>query len=324
MKTLLCKAFGQPDTLTVEDVPSPKVRGGEVKVRVHAAGVNFPDVLMVQGLYQMKPDFPFSPGLEVAGEVLEVGTGVEHLKVGDKVIGMVNYGGFAEEVCVPAMMTLPMPKSMSYAEAAGFPIVYGTSHLALWHRANLQAGETLLVLGAAGGVGLTAVEIGKLMGATVIAAASTPEKLALAQSYGADYGIQYTSEDLRERVKQVTEGRFVDVVYDPVGGEIFEQAVRCMAWEGRYLVIGFASGKIPEIAINRMLIKNTALVGVFWGAYAINKPQVMQQSFRQLMTWVAEGKLKPHISQTFSLEDAPQALLTLANRQAQGKLVIRL
>jgi NADPH2:quinone reductase len=322
MKAILCKAFGEPDSLVLEDIDSPKVRGGEVKVRVRACGVNFPDLLMIQGKYQTKPDFPFSPGAEVAGDVLEIGAGVEHVKVGDRVIGIVNYGGFAEEVLVPAAMTLRMPDNMSYEHGAVFSLVYGTSHVGLEHRAHLQAGEILLVLGAAGGVGLTAVEIGKLMGATVIAAASSSDKLELTRQYGADHTINYVKEDLRERVKSITGGKFADVIYDPVGGDIFDAAIRCIAWEGRYLVIGFASGRIPELPINRMLIKNSSLVGLFWGAYAINNPAVMQRSFQTLLNWYSEGKLKPHIDRSYSLADAPQALVALANREAKGKLVI--
>jgi NADPH2:quinone reductase len=322
MKAIICKAFGEPDSLVLEDIDSPKVRGGEVKVRVRACGVNFPDLLMIQGKYQTKPDFPFSPGAEVAGDVLEVGAGVKHVKVGDRVIGIVNYGGFAEEVIVPAAMTLRMPDNMSYEHGAVFSLVYGTSHVGLEHRAHLQAGETLLVLGAAGGVGLTAVEIGKLMGATVIAAASSSDKLELTRQYGADHTINYVEEDLRERVKSITGGKFADVIYDPVGGDIFDAAIRCIAWEGRYLVIGFASGRIPELPINRVLIKNSSLVGLFWGAYAINNPAVMARSFETLLNWYSEGKLKPHIDRSYSLADTPQALVALANREAKGKLVI--
>jgi NADPH2:quinone reductase len=238
------------------------------------------------------------------------------------VIGIVNYGGFAEEVTAPAAMTLPMPDNMTYEHGAVFSLVYGTSHVGLEHRANLQAGETLLVLGAAGGVGLTAVEIGKLMGATVIAAASSAEKLALTREYGADHTINYAEEDLREQVKTITGGKYADVIYDPVGGDIFDSAVRCMAWESRYLVIGFASGRIPDLPANRVLIKNSSLVGLFWGAYAINKPAVMQASFRTLLQWYSEDKLKPYVDRAYSLADAPQALVALANREAKGKLVI--
>lgn len=324
MKAVLCKEFGIPNTLVVEEIESPAVNMGEVKIKVRACGVNFPDVLMIQGLYQLKPSFPFSPGLEVSGDVIEVADDVETVNVGDRVIATMMYGGMAEEVVVPAVMVLPMPDTMSYEHGAGFPLVYGTSHVALAHRGKLQAGETLLVLGAAGGVGLTAVELGKLMGATVIAAASTPEKLALTQQYGADEIIQYTTENLRDRVKELTDGKGVDVVYDPVGGDIFDQAVRRVAWEGRYLVIGFASGRIPELPANIPLLKNASIVGVFWGAYLMNDPSVIRNSFQQLLTWYTEGKLNPHIHKTFAMDDAPLALLELMERRAMGKVLIRM
>lgn len=324
MKAVICREFAPLDKLTIEDVPSPEVGAGEVKIKVRAAGVNFPDVLMVQGLYQMKPDFPFSPGLEVAGDVIAVGEGVKNYKEGDRVIGVLNYGGFAEEVCAPAPMTLPMPDNMSYEHGAAFPITYGTSHVALWDRAQIKVGETLLVLGAAGGVGLTAVEIGKLLGANVIAAASTDEKLALAKEYGANHLIKYTEENLRDSVKKITGGQYANVIYDPVGGDTFDEAIRCVAWSGRYLVIGFASGRIPEVAINRLLLKNSSLVGVYWGAHALNAPHIMQQSFEKLLSWYAAGKLHPHIDAEYALDEAPQALMALANRQVKGKVVITL
>lgn len=322
MKAILCKQFADPEALVYEDVPSPQVRGGEVKIAVKASGVNFPDLLMVQGLYQMKPPFPFSPGFEVAGEVIELGEGVDALSVGDRVLATANYGGFAEEICVPAMATIPMPDAMSYEDGAGFLLAYGTSHVALAHRGQLKAGEKLLVLGASGGVGLTAVEIGKLMGAEVIAAASTEEKLALTRDYGATHTINYLEQDLRSEVKTITGGSYADVIYDPVGGDTFDTAIRCVAWEGRYLVIGFASGRIPELPINRVLLKNSSLVGVFWGAYMLNNPQIIKESFTQLLAWYTEGKLKPHIDQTFPLKNATDALNRLANRQAKGKLIL--
>ncbi len=322
MKAVLCKAFGEPDTLVVEEIDSPSVTGGEVKIRVRACGVNFPDALIVQGLYQVKPPFPFSPGLEVSGDVIEIGAGVDNVRVGDRVIATMMYGGYAEEIVVPAAMVVAMPSSMSYEHGAAFPVVYGTSHVALSHRGKLQADETLLVLGAAGGVGLTAVELGKLMGAKVIAAASTPEKLALTQQYGADDIIQYTTENLRDRVKELTNGKGADVVYDPVGGDMFDMAVRRVAWEGRYLVIGFASGRIPELPVNLPLLKNASIVGVYWGAYLMNDPSVIRKSFQQLLTWYAEDKLKPHIHKTFPIDDAPSAILELTERRAMGKVLI--
>lgn len=322
MKAVLCKSFGAPDQLMVEDLESPPVKRGEVKIRVRACSVNFPDALMIQGLYQLKPPFPFSPGLEVAGDIIEVGQGVDAERVSQRIMATMMFGGFAEEVVVPQSSALPMPENMSYERGAGFALVYGTAHVALSHRARLQAGETLLVLGAAGGVGLAAVEIGKLMGARVIAAASSAQKLALAQTRGADETINYSSENLRDRMKSLTEDRGADVIFDPVGGDIFDQAVRRIAWEGRYLVIGFASGRIPTLPANIALLKNASLVGLFWGAYLAQDPGVAKRSFQQLLAWYSEDRLRPHIHRTYALEDAPNALEDLINRRAMGKLVL--
>jgi len=322
VKAVLCKSFSAPDQLTVEDVPSPPVKGGEVKIRVRACGVNFPDALMIQGLYQLKPPFPFTPGLEVAGDIIEVGQGVDADRVGQRIMATMMFGGFAEEVVVPQSAALPMPENMSYDTGAGFPLVYGTAHVALSRRARLQAGETLLVLGAAGGVGLAAVEIGKLMSARVIAAASSAQKLALARSRGADDAINYSNENLRDRIKSLTEGRGADVIFDPVGGDIFDQALRRIAWEGRYLVIGFASGRIPTLPANIALLKNASVVGLFWGAYLSQNPGVIKRSFQQLLAWYGEGRLRPHIHRTYALEDAPNALEDLIKRKAMGKLVL--
>ena len=322
MKAVLCHAFGSPDDLSVEEVASPTVSAGAVEIRVRACGVNFPDVLLIQGLYQMQPPFPFSPGLEVAGDVIEVGEGVTAPRIGDRVIATMMYGGFAEEVVAPAEMTLPMPADMSYRHGGGFPLVYGTAQVGLAHRAQLQAGETLLVLGAAGGVGLAAVELGKLLGARVIAAASTPQKLELARAYGADDTIDYTRENLRDRVKDLTGGSGADVIFDPVGGDLFDQAVRRIAWEGRYLVVGFASGRIPSLPANIALLKNASLVGLFWGAYLQHNPAVIRDSFSQLLAWYAAGQLKPHIHRTFPLAEAPAALRELTERRAMGKVLL--
>ncbi len=322
MKAVLCKSFGAPALLTVEDVASPPVKPGEVKIRARACGVNFPDVLMIQGLYQLKPPFPFSPGLEVAGDIIEVGAGVHAERLGERVMATMIFGGFAEEVVVPQSSALPMPANMPYETGAGFPLVYGTAHVGLAHRARLQAGETLLVLGAAGGVGLAGVEIGKRMGARVIAAASSAEKLALARDRGADDIINYSAEDLRERLKSLTEDRGADVIFDPVGGDIFDQAFRHIAWEGRYLAIGFASGRIPSLPVNIALLKNASLLGLFWGAYFAQDPDVIKRSFEQLLAWYIEGRLRPHIQRSYALEDAPQALEALINRRVMGKLVL--
>ena len=322
MKAVLCQAFGPPESLALEEVPSPPTPAGAVKIRVRACGVNFPDVLLVQGLYQLKPPFPFSPGLEVAGEITQVGAKVNTLRVGQRVMAIMMYGGFAEEVVVPAAMALPVPDKISDALGAAFPLAYGTAHVALTHRAQLKAGETLLVLGAAGGVGLAAVELGKLLGARVIAATSTAEKLALAQAYGAEELIQYTSEDLSDRVKALTDGRGADVIFDPVGGDQFDAAARRIAWEGRYLTVGFASGRIPALPANIALLKNASFVGIYWGAYWQHDPAVIRKSFDQLQPWIASGALKPHIHRIFPLADAAAALRLLMERRAMGKVLL--
>ncbi len=322
MKAIVCKDWGAPSTLVLDEVPGKAPGAGELRLAVRACGVNFADALMVQGLYQVKPPLPFVPGAEVAGEVLDVGAGVTQFKPGDHVLGLCNVGGFAEEVTAPAAAFVPIPEQMPFTHAAAFPIVYGTSHVALTHRARLKVGETLLVLGAAGGVGLTAVELGKVLGAKVIAAASTPEKLAVCQQYGADHLINYSTENLRDRVREITGGKGVNVVYDPVGGDLFDQAVRSIAWEGRLLVIGFASGTIPQFAINLALVKNFSLVGVYWGAYAQNDPAVLFGSLQTLLKWYGEGKLKPHVSATYPLAQTPDALLALLERRVTGKIVV--
>ncbi|HZJ95061.1 MAG TPA: NADPH:quinone oxidoreductase family protein [Thiopseudomonas sp.] len=323
MKAVLCKAFGPADTLVVEEVSSPVIKKNEVLLDVHAAGINFPDTLIIEGKYQFKPPFPFSPGGEATGVVSEVGEKVSHLKVGDQVMALTGWGSCAEQVAVPAYNVLPMPKGMEFTTAAAFSMTYGTAMHALKQRGALQEGETLLVLGAAGGVGLAAIEIGKAMGARVIAAASTAEKLEVARQAGADELINYQSDDIRERIKTITKGQGVDVVIDPVGGDLFEQVFRSIAWNGRMLVIGFASGSIPSLPVNLALLKGAAVLGVFWGSFAQRQPQDNLQNFQQLFAWYAEGKLKPLVSQTFALEDTAQAINTLAARKAVGKLVIK-
>ena len=323
MKALLCKAFGPAETLVLEDVDSPRPKGNEVLIEVQAAGVNFPDTLIIEGKYQFKPPFPFSPGGEVAGVVSSVGDKVAHLKAGDRVMALTGWGGFAEQVAAPAYNVLPVPPSMDLTSAAAFGMTYGTSMHALKQRANLQSGETLLVLGAAGGVGLAAVEIGKAMGARVIAAASSAEKLDVARKAGADELINYSEQSLKDEVKRLTGGNGVDVIYDPVGGPLFEEAFRCMAWNGRFLVVGFAAGGgIPALPANLPLLKGASLVGVFWGSFAQRQPADNAENFRQLFAWHAEGQLKPLVSQTFALERGGEAIATLARRQAVGKLVV--
>lgn len=323
MKAVLCKAFGPADSLVLEEVASPAPKPSEVLIDIHAAGVNFPDTLIIEGKYQFKPPFPFSPGGEAAGVVAAVGDKVRHLKPGDRVIALTGWGSFAEQIAVSAERVLPIPASLDFTTAAAFGMTYGTSMHALRQRAALQAGETLLVLGASGGVGLAAVEIGKALGARVIAAASSAEKLAVARAAGADELLNYAEEDLRERLKALTGGQGVDVVYDPVGGQLSEPAFRSLGWNGRHLVIGFASGSIPALPANLPLLKGAALVGVFWGAFVARQPQDNLANFQQLFRWHAEGRLKPLVSQTYPLEHASEAIARLAARQALGKLVVQ-
>ncbi|VXB94439.1 NADPH2:quinone reductase [Pseudomonas sp. 8BK] len=322
MKAMLCKAFGPAETLVLEEIASPEAKKNEVLLQVHAAGVNFPDTLIIEGKYQFKPPFPFSPGGEAAGVVTAVGEKVSHLKVGDRVMALTGWGSFAEEVAVPGYNVMPIPASMDFASAAAFGMTYGTSMHALKQRANLQPGETLLVLGASGGVGLAAVEIGKAMGAKVIAAASSAEKLEVAKAAGADELINYSESNLKDEVKRLTGGQGADVIYDPVGGDLFDAAIRSIAWNGRLLVVGFASGRIPELPVNLTLLKGAAVVGVFWGSFAQRQPQDNAANFQQLFAWHAEGKLKPLVSQTFPLEQAAEAINTLGQRKAVGKVVV--
>jgi NADPH2:quinone reductase len=322
VKAVLCKAYGPPESLVVEEV-APLVAGpGEVVISVKAASLNFPDVLIIQNKYQVKPPLPFSPGSEAAGVIKEVGDGVTHVKRGDRVMAVTIYGAFAEEVKTDGRKVLPIADGMDDVTAAAFVLTYGTSDHALRDRAGLKAGEWLLVLGAAGGVGIAAIEIGKAIGARVIACASTADKLAICRDHGADETINYTTEDLRERIKAITGGAGVDVVYDPVGGPYTELALRSTAWRGRLLVVGFAAGEIPKIPLNLMLLKGCAIVGVFWGDYARREPEHLAGSMRQLQRWYADGKIKPHVSATFPLERAADALNLMAARQVKGKVVL--
>lgn len=322
MRAVLCKELGPPESLVVEDVPTPDIQPGQVLVKVGACGVNFPDTLIIQGKYQHKPDLPFSPGGEIAGEVIDVAADVSNVKKGDRVIALCGHGGFAEEIAIEADRLVHIPDQMDYVTASAFLLTYGTSYHGLKQRANLQAGETLLVLGAAGGVGLAAVELGKAMGAKVIAAASTADKLALAKEHGADELINYSEEDLKDRTKELTGGKGVDVVYDPVGADLFEPAVRATGWNGRILVVGFAGGYIPKLPVNLTLLKGSSVVGVFWGEFTRRQPEDSAQNNKELLEMYVQGKVKPHISQTFPLEKAADALYTLQNRQAKGKLVV--
>ena len=324
MKALLCRQFGPPESLVLEDLPSPSAGAGEVVISIKAASVNFPDVLIIQNKYQFKPPLPFSPGSELAGVVKEVGPGVSNVKPGDKVIAFTAFGAFAEEVKTEAARLLPLPEGMSYEEGASFILTYGTTDHALRDRGQLKAGETLLVLGAAGGVGVAALEIGKALGARVIACASSDEKLAVCRQHGADECINYASEDLRERIKALTGAKGVDVIYDAVGGPYSEPAFRSIAWRGRHLVIGFAAGDIPKLPLNLALLKGASVVGVFWGEFTRREPKLFAESARQLARWYAQGKLKPHVSATYPLAKAAEAMNLLASRQAKGKVVIRI
>ena len=322
MKAIQCVEWGPPEKLVVADIGIPEPKAGEVRVRVAAAGINFPDALIVQKKYQVQPPLPFTPGTEVAGTVDKLGEGVTRLRPGDRVIAFVGIGGFAEYVCAPAALVAPVPPGVSDEVAAAFTLTYATSHHALFDRGALRSGETLLVLGAGGGVGLAAVELGKVAGARVIAAASSAEKLQAAREHGADTLIDYARQDLREAVKAATEGKGADVVYDPVGGPLTEAAVRSLAWRGRLLVIGFAQGEIPQIPANLLLIKGSSAVGVFWGDFAKREPKANAAMLAELFGWLAAGKLRPHVSKTFSLHDVPLALRSLLDRAAVGKLVV--
>ena len=322
MKAVLCKQYGPPESLVIEELASPQPGPGEVVVSVKAASVNFPDVLIIQNKYQFKPPLPFSPGSELSGVVKAVGTGVTNVRAGDRVMAFTTYGAFAEEVRTDANRLIPLPPDMDYATGAAFLLTYGTSDHALRDRGALKPGETLLVLGAAGGVGLAAIEIGKALGARVIACASTQDKLEVCREHGADEAIDYAKEDLRERVKALTDGRGIDVVYDAVGGPYTEPAFRSLAWRGRLLVVGFAAGDIPKLPLNLPLLKGAAVVGVFWGDFARREPAQFASSIQQLTRWYGEGRLKPHVSQTLPLEKAAEAIKLLASRQAKGKVVL--
>ena len=323
MKAIQCAQWGPPDQLRLVELADPQPKAGEVRIRVGAAGVNFPDALIVQKKYQLQPALPFIPGTEVAGSIDAIGEGVTHLKPGDRVVAVVGLGGFAQRVCANSAMVLPLPAAVSDEVAAGFTLTYATSHHALTDRAQLKAGETLLVLGAGGGVGLAAVELGKLAGARVIAAASTDEKLAACHAAGADALVNYSSRDLREAVKTLTDGKGVDVVYDPVGGAYTEPALRSTAWRGRLLVIGFANGEIPRIPANQLLLKEVSAVGVFWGEFARREPRSNARMIAELMDWLAQGKLRPKVSKVYPLTETPRALQDLLQRRAIGKLVVR-
>ncbi|WP_111668933.1 NADPH:quinone oxidoreductase family protein [Algoriphagus litoralis] len=322
MKALLCSQFGLPEALAVQEISDPIPSSNQILIAVEACGVNFPDVLIIQNKYQFKPELPFAPGGEVAGKIIGLGDQVQGFQIGQPVLALCGWGGFAEKVAVDVDRVFPLPPGLSAEVAATTLYTYGTSYHALKDRANLQPGETLLVLGAAGGVGLAAVELGKVMGAKVIAAASSEEKLALCRVKGADLTINYETEDLKTRIKELTDGKGVDVVYDPVGGKFTEPALRGMAWKGRYLIVGFANGEIPLIPMNLPLLKGCSIIGVFWGQFSKVEAKASFQNIRQLVAWIQEGKIKQHIERTYSLEEAPEALQAILDRKMLGKGVV--
>ena len=322
MKALLCKEFGPAEKLVVEEIAPVEAGEGQVVLAIKACSVNFPDTLIIEGKYQFRPDPPFTPGADVSGIVKKVGKGVTHASVGDRVLAIIVWGGFAEEVAVDEKQLIPLPPNVDFVPAAASALTYATSYHALKDRASLQAGETLLVLGAAGGVGLAAVELGKMMGAKVIAAASSAEKLAVCRQYGADEVVNYSTENMKDRVRALTQGHGVDVVYDPIGGPYSELALRNMAWKGRFLVVGFSNGEIPRIPLNLALLKGCSIVGVFFGEFVRRDPQGSMQNFQQLLTWISEGKLKPFVSATYPLAEASAAIKYVADRKVKGKVVV--
>ena len=321
MRAVLCPELGSIDNLVVGEREAPAMVPGGVRIGVKAAGINFPDILMAEGKYQVKPALPFTPGLEVAGEVLECAPGVTHVKPGDRVLAFARHGGgFAKECVLPGDIVTPIPDSMDWVTAAAFPVAYGTAHFALTHRGHLKAGETLLVLGATGGVGIAAIEVGKLLGATVIAAAGTDEKCRIAKEIGADYAVNYATESLRDKVKEYAGG--ADVVFDPVGGDAFTQSVRCINWEGRILIIGFASGTIAQAATNMILVKNFSVIGAVFGEHSERFPAETRERLISILPEVASGTLKPRVWKTYPLEGVQDALRAIQDRQVVGKMVL--
>jgi NADPH:quinone reductase len=323
MQAVRCHQWGPPSVLRLDIVAPRPLQPHEVRIRVHAAGVNFADTLMVAGTYQVKPAFPFTPGLEAAGEVVEVGAAVDSLAPGRRVLAVLRFGGgYAEEIVCDADTVVPIPDAMDFVTAAAFPVAYGTAHFALTHRGQLESGENLLVLGAAGGVGLATVEIGKHLGARVIAAAGGPDKLAVARAHGADELIDYRQDSIRDRVRELTQGRGADVVFDPVGGDAFDQALRAVNWEARMLIIGFAAGRIQAVPANLILVKNISVIGVVWGAQAERDPVLVSRNLAELLRWWEAGRLRPLVARTFPLAGAGAAMEALLSRRHAGKIVL--
>lgn len=324
MRALVCNAYGPPDSLVIEERDDPAAAPKQLVVEVAAAGINFPDVLVIAGKYQVKTEPPFIPGNEAAGVVAAVGDGVKGFAVGDRVVGMTQGGAFAEKCVVDTAKCMPVPDGLDFDQAAGFTVTYGTSYHALKQSTALQAGETLLVLGAAGGVGIAAVEIGKAIGARVIAAASSNEKLEFAREAGADETINYSKVSLRDSIKALTGDQGVDVVYDPVGGELAQQALRSLGWHGRYLVVGFAAGDIPNFPANIALLKEASIIGVWWGTWAAKNPQDQVQNMRDMAAMIAAGKLRPRVTEAYPLDDYKQAFAAITGRRARGKVILRM
>ncbi len=322
MKAVLCTQYGPPEKLSISDVRSPEPGPGEVVISVKAAGLNFFDTLIIEGKYQFRPDFPFSPSAEASGIVKSVGEGVDTVKPGDRVMAYSIWGAACEEFAVRASKVVKIPDTVRFEEAAGLTVTYGTTLHALRDRANMQPGETLAVLGASGGVGQAAIEIGKVMGARVIACASSEDKLDFCRSLGADETINYADTDLKTALKDITGGKGVDVVYDAVGGDFSEPALRATAWNGRFLVIGFAAGEIPKIPLNLVLLKGCQVVGVFWGDHTEREPDKHRANMETLVKWCDEGKIKPHIHGTYALEQTAEALGAIARREVRGKVIL--
>jgi NADPH2:quinone reductase len=322
MKAILCSQYCEPEDLVLADVADPVAEAGQVVIAIKATALNFFDILMIQGKYQIKPPFPFSPAAEVAGVVESIGSGVSGLKVGDRVVASVGHNGAREKIAVPAASAVKIPDNLDFDRAAGVIITYGTALHALEDRASPKPGETLAVLGAAGGTGLAACELGKLLGLKVIACASSEEKLEFAKKHGAELGLNYATEDLKEGLKRLTDGKGVDIIFDPVGGKYAEASLRAIAWEGRFLVIGFAAGDIPKMPLNLALLKGCDIRGVFWGAWVRQKPEKNRANLEKLVKWAAEGKISSHVDRTFPLAKTADALKVLAGRQAMGKVIL--
>ena len=322
MRAILCNKYGPPESLAIADVPPPKAEEGEAVIAVRAVGLNFFDTLIIEGKYQFKPAFPFSPGAEVAGVIESTAQNVQGFAPGDRVVAFTGWGGAREMVAAPLARVVKLPDDVSFETAAALTVTYGTTLHALADRGQIKAGDNLVVLGAAGGTGQAAIEIGKLMGARVIACASSPDKLDFCRSIGADAAIDYTKENLKDAIRAATDGKGADVVYDPVGGDLAEAALRAMAWGGRYLVIGFASGEIPKFPLNLVLLKGCDVVGVFWGNHVEREPEAHRANMEKLLAWCTEGRLTPHIYKRYSLGQAPDALRAIARREVKGKAIL--